>query len=275
MVETIEKVLGIFQRFSQKEDDVIRVNFKAEEVNAYATYGYLEMEYGCIGNHEVKIDLNGVEFYSATYEVSQSLADQSEKNTTVSVVFAGSWGKELKISASFNPEQAKAVMSALMETLNEKGGLTKMLFGRFYTALEKNGLVSDMKREGGIVTITVLDKFTHMIAKEYVFVMGELVLVRIRGLISNRIIKMIRPRQSYLERLVNKAQEDFMKGCISNEQAEKLIDPGFLKEYPGEFLDKPKEEVIVYVEEKDKRKLCDLLTENGYEFTVSSENAEE
>jgi len=55
-----------------------------------------------------------------------------------------------------------------------------------------------------------------------------------------------------------------MKGCISNEQAEKLI-----------FLDKPKEEVIVYVEEKDKRKLCDLLTENGYEFTVSSENAEE
>jgi len=161
------------------------------------------------------------------------------------------------------------------EENSKEGGLTKMLFGRFYTALEKNGLVSDMKREGGIVTITVLDKFTHMIAKEYVFVMGELVLVRIRGLISNRIIKMIRPRQSYLERLVNKAQEDFMKGCISNEQAEKLIDPGFLKEYPGEFLDKPKEEVIVYVEEKDKRKLCDLLTENGYEFTVSSENAEE
>ncbi len=146
-----------------------------------------------------------------------------------------------------------------------KGGLTKMLFGRFYTALEKNGLVSDMKREDGIVTITVLDKFPHMFAKEYVFVLGELVLVRVRGLVSNRTVKMIRPRHSYLERLVNKAQEDFMKGCISNEEAEKLIDPGFLKEYRDGK--KEEEKIIVYpTDENTREKLIDWLSENDYEW---------
>ena len=164
-----------------------------------------------------------------------------------------------------------------------------MLFGRFYTALEKNALISDMKRDDGIVTIMVRYEPLKLMGhighepeikfspnmKEYIFVLGELVLVRIRNFWTRELINMIKPEHSHLERLVNKAQEDFMKGCISKEEMEKLIDPNFFKEYPGEWLEKPKEEVVVYVEERDMKKLCDLLVENGYAFTVPSWNDEE
>ncbi|AKI96573.1 hypothetical protein [Kosmotoga pacifica] len=147
-----------------------------------------------------------------------------------------------------------------------------MLFGRFYTTLEKNALISDMKRDDGIVTIMV---HYEPLMKEYIFVLGELVLVRIRNFWTRELINMIKPKGGYLEWLVNKTREDFMKGCISKEEVEKLIDPNFLKEYPGEWLEKPKEEVVVHVEERDMKKLCDLLVENGYVFTVPSWNAEE
>lgn len=70
-----------------------------------------------------------------------------------------------------------------------------MLFGKLYMALEKHNMIFDMKREDGIVTITVLDKPPHIFAKEYIFVLGELVLIRIRGLLSNQIVKMIPPRK--------------------------------------------------------------------------------
>lgn len=56
-----------------------------------------------------------------------------------------------------------------------------------------------------------------------------------------------------------------MKGCISNEEAEKLIDPGFLKEYRDGK--KEEEKIIVYpTDENTREKLIDWLSENDYEW---------